>query len=93
MSSGARLLPPTLPPARGLAADGGRKSDVGNELIFELEWEPELLLESDGRCALGSPSFARPGKLRPQLSQSSGRWNSRAALRTDVRRGRYLLII
>ena len=45
MSSGARLLPPTLPPARGLAADGGRKSVVGNELIFELEWEPELLLE------------------------------------------------
>jgi hypothetical protein len=64
MSSGARLLPPTLPPARGLAADGGRKSVVGNELIFELEWEPELLLESGGRgCALGLPSFARPGKL------------------------------
>ena len=31
---------------------------------FELEWEPELLLESGGRgCALGLPSFARPGKL------------------------------
>ena len=56
------------------------------ELKFEMEREPEPLLESGGHCALGLPSFAicEAGKAEPE---TSGRWPLELAMELARPRG------
>ena len=55
-----------------VSAERRRKKLGGKrELKFEMEREPEPLLESGGRCALGFPSFSRPGKLKVERDNNN----------------------